>query len=197
MPREVKEELSNLESTAKRIKAYLKQFGGDAVPISKESIFQRMDSIVPKWKEVEQTLLIPVISDPKYEGPLGLPGVSKGTEKGHLDHVRGFASEIKVLDIYKSYSESESLGLKIFHDVPVEKVKLEALCDVFQTEMPQIEPSELSKFKNKELQAEIDVLTFDSNAICLTEVKANFKESGPAGNQVTISPTFYAQLLRQ
>jgi hypothetical protein len=111
-------------------------------------------------------------------------GVPQGTEKGHLDHVRGFASEIKVLEIYKSYSESENLGLKIFHDVPIEKEKLEALCDVFQAVMPKIEPSVFTKFKNKVLQAEIDVLTFVNGAICLTEVKSNFNEGAPAGNQV-------------
>jgi len=76
LPREIKEGPSKLPSTTVKIKAYLKQFGGDAVPISKVNIFQQMDLLYPKWKELDRTLVIPVISDPKYEGPLGLPGVN-------------------------------------------------------------------------------------------------------------------------
>jgi len=56
-----------------------------------------------------------------------------GIEKGHSSSIKGFNNEIKVLNLLEKYSISEKLGLKIFHEVPLQHEKLLALCDVFRT----------------------------------------------------------------
>jgi len=88
----------------------------------------------PDWNDPDLTHVIPVISNPKYEGPVGLPGIDPKLEEGHLRHVRGHQFEIKVLNAIKAHSEKEKLGLKIFHDIEICEEKLGALSQVFETD---------------------------------------------------------------
>ena len=130
------------------------------------------------WNATEYTLVIPAISDPKYEGPIGFKGVSEGTERGHSSSIVGSDNEMSVLKSFTNFSQRNQLGLKIFHDVVIERQKLCALSDAFGVEIPEIDPKFLSEFKNSELQLEIDIITITPSCICLTEVKSSFQKHG-------------------
>ena len=123
-------------------------------------------------------MVIPAISDPKYEGPVGLKGVSEGTERGHSSSIIGSENEMSVLKSFRNFSQRNQLGLKIFHDVAIERQKLSALSDAFGVEMPEIDSKFLSEFKNNELQLEIDIISITPSCICLTEVKSSFQKHG-------------------
>jgi hypothetical protein len=72
---------------------------------------------------------------------------------------------MKVLRRFQNLSQEKGLGLKMFHDIEMRQEKLEALCEAFQTGMPILDQSKLSRLrfkkdKNKSyiLNLEIDIL---------------------------------------
>ena len=58
------------------IKAHLKLFGGNSNQISIDGIFEKMNCLHPNWKDESKTFVFPAVSDPKYEGPVGLAGIN-------------------------------------------------------------------------------------------------------------------------
>jgi hypothetical protein len=107
-----------------RIKVEVKQSGGKCEPISKELVLQLINRYNPGWNDPELTNVTPVISDPKYDGPIGFAGIDPKLEEGHLRHVRGQQFELEALNMIKKYSQTEKRGLKIFHDVEFSQVSI-------------------------------------------------------------------------
>ena len=87
--------------------------------------------------------------------------------------------EIQVLQDFKNYSQTQELGWKIFHDVPIREEKLSALAEAFGTVLPNFDPIILSTFRKSKItqmpivQIEIDVLVISKTCITLIEVKSN------------------------
>jgi hypothetical protein len=140
----------------------LKQSGGGSVPITKEVIFDRLETYFPDWKN--KTIVVPRIPDLKYEGPIGFPGVLPRIEKSHQDRVKGQNNEAKVLKVFEAFSKSHKKALKIFHDLDYNKMKMKALCNAFGFDSSFAEDSDL----------EIDVLAVGKVSICLVEVKKKY-----------------------
>jgi hypothetical protein len=72
---------------------------------------------------------------------------------------------MKVLRRFQNLSQGKGLGLKMFHDIEMREEKLEALCEAFQTGMPILDQSKLSRLRFKKdktgsyiLNLEIDIL---------------------------------------
>ena len=40
-------------------------------------IFEKMNCLYPNWKDESLTFVFPAVSDPKYEGPVGLAGINQ------------------------------------------------------------------------------------------------------------------------
>ena len=132
--------------------------------------------------KVKTTLRFPQNSNPRYEGPIGLPSTDgmEGKEKGHIDLIRGFESEMKVIDCLEKISVERNLGLKIFHNVPLQSDILLALCDVFQT----LKTPDLISLMKTNSELEIDAVAINACCVCLFEVKSNFAEWGKARMQL-------------
>jgi len=119
-----------------------------------------------------------------------LPGVKSTTEQGHMDHIKGFKNEMKVLRTFEQLSIKEKLGLKIFHDIEIEEGKLEALCAAFGCKATLDELHDkneiLSKFrkdsKGEFLNLEIDLVILHRCTVYLIEVKSSME--GKALNQL-------------
>ena len=187
------EKSKNRPSTQKeRIKVEVKQSGGKCEPISKELILELINRYNPGWNDPDLTNVTPVISDPKYDGPIGFAGIDPKLEEGHVRHVRGQKFEIEVLKTIKAYSKMAKLGLKIFHDVEFCEEKLAALSSVFESNPITLEEKKLTDlgFKIDKrtgkpiLNLEVDLMILSQNSIFLIEIKSNPKDVFSAMNQL-------------
>ena len=175
-----------------RIKVEVKQSGGKFEPISKELVLKLINRYNPGWNDPNVTNVTPVISDPKYDGPIGFAGIDPKLEEGHVRHVRGQKFEIEVLKTIKAYSKMAKLGLKIFHDVEFCKEKLAALSSVFESNPITFEEKKLTDlgFKIDKrtgkpiLNLEVDLMILSQNYIYLIEIKSNPKDVFTAMNQL-------------
>ena len=115
-------------------KALIKESGGRIVKLSKDVLLQKLENTNPSWNSKPETQVFPLITDPRYEGPIGLSGISDETDRGHRDHLRGHYLEVFVSKFFEKLSLEENYGWKIFGNVNIRDEKLEVLADVLQTE---------------------------------------------------------------
>jgi hypothetical protein len=162
----------------------LKQSGGGSVPITKEVIFERLETYFPDWKN--KTIVVPIIPDLKYEGPIGFPGVLPKIEETHKGLVKGQNNEAKVLKVFETFSRSHKKALKIFHDLHSNKTKMKALRNAFGFDSSSAEDFDL----------EIDVLAVGKVSICLVEVKSSISYASKAIKQLERAEAFTRILLR-
>ena len=125
-----------------------------------------------------------------------MEGMKDSVEKGHLDHVRGFKFEMKVLNLLKNWGRDSGLNLKLFHDIPIQSEKLEALCNAFGLKLPDRFEAVKSQFRNGVIELELDVIAFCcGSSICLFEVKSSFEAHGQAKTQLQKSESIVHLLL--
>jgi hypothetical protein len=166
---------------SQRIKVEVKRSGGTSEPISKNLILELIKTYNPEWKDSDLTHVIPVISDPKYEGPIDIAGIDPDLNEGHKKHVSGQRFELKVLKTLEIYSKNERIGLKIFHDVKFNREKLDALSQVFETDVTTFDTKKLSDLGFKKdfrtgtsiINLEVDIIVVSPKSILLVEVKSN------------------------
>jgi hypothetical protein len=188
---------------APRIKVELKRSGGKCEPLSKTLIVELIRKYNPEWNDPDLTSVTPVISDPKYEGPVGFPGIDPKLEEGHLRHVKGHQFEMKVLNAIKAYSEKEKLGLKIFHDVELCEEKLEALSQVFETDAITFDSKALFDLGFKKdhrtgkpiVNLEVDLIIVSKNSILLIEIKSSPKDVFSAMNQLNRAEKIVTEII--
>jgi hypothetical protein len=163
-------------------KAWIRNSGGKVVPLTENVLLQQINFCYPGWRN--QTLMIPCISDLKYEGPIGLPGPPEKTEQSHQGHVKGQENEAKVLLKFKEFCQSNNLNGKIFHDVHVNNLKWKELTNIF------------GGTETFDGQLEIDVVALNGSSIILTEVKSQLKKLQKPIEQLKNAEMFILKLLK-
>jgi hypothetical protein len=115
-------------------KALIKESGGRIVELTKDILLQKLENTNPSWNSKPETQVFPLITDPRYEGPTGLSGISAETDRGHKDHIKGHGLEVFVSKFFEKFSLEANLGWKIFGNVNIRDERLDVLSDVLQTE---------------------------------------------------------------
>ncbi len=118
---------------ANHSRAFIKESGGRVVELTKDVLLQKLENSNPSWNSKPETQVFPLITDPRYEGPIGLSGVSPKTDKGHMDHLVGHNLEVFVSKFFERFSLEKNSGWKIFCNVNIRDERLEVLADVLQT----------------------------------------------------------------
>ena len=103
-----------------------KRSGGQHTNLCKNDILETMDQTYQGWREDGKTFVFPVTTEPTYDGPL-----TEDTSDYDKGLVKGYHSEVDVLWALKKVSLENSLGLRLFHGIPIMEEMFAAIARAF------------------------------------------------------------------
>jgi hypothetical protein len=161
-----------MSSVKKSNKIYLLRVGpgpDNLSELTEQTFNDLLDSCNEHWWQKDYTLVFPLFPGPKYIGPTGLnvDFVSEKLDRGREGQVIGDFSELKVLRMFETISQSKNLGLKLFSGIKFNKSNLLQLASVFNFDVRNLD-SDFPEVKD----LETDLICIHKGAICLAEVKS-------------------------